>query len=83
MQGDGVRYDRYNRMLYHPDYHPNQGKPYTTKENAYLCKHYIRGQVKTLALDMGRTEHSIRQHVNELRRLGQFDHYKSMVFKDE
>jgi hypothetical protein len=80
---DEVRYDRFGRMQYHPDYHPNQGKSYTVKENAYLCKHYVRGHVKTLALDMGRTETSIRSRICELRRRGQFEYYKNMVFKED
>lgn len=73
-----VQYDRWGRMQYHPEFHPNQGKRYTVKELAYLCKYYIPGNVKTLALDLGRTEHSVRQYVNELRRKGLFDHYKYM-----
>ena len=73
-----VMYDRWGRMKYHPDYHPNQGKGYTTQELSYICEHYVRGGIKTLSLDVGRTEHSIRQRVNMLRKEGQSDHYKNL-----
>lgn len=73
-----VKYDRWGRMKYHPDYHPNQGKDYTTQELSYICKHYIRGNVKTLSFDVGRTEHSIRQRINMLRKNGEFNHYKNL-----
>jgi DNA-binding MarR family transcriptional regulator len=73
-----IEYDRQGRMKYHPDYHHNHNKPYTMKELSYICKHYKRGQVKSLALALGRTEHSIRVLVNKLRRDGLFEQYKNM-----
>lgn len=84
-QGGGteIKYDRWGRMKYHPDYHPNQGKSHSTTELVYICKHYSRGNVKTLSLDVGRTEHSLRQRINQLRQNGQFDHYKSMKLGDD
>lgn len=78
-----IKYDRWGRMMYHPDFHYNQGKSYSTKELSYICKHYSRGHVKTLSLDVGRTEHSLRQRVNQLRKDGLFDHYKSLMVYDD
>ncbi|RUT38714.1 DNA-entry nuclease [Paenibacillus anaericanus] len=74
-----IKYDRWGRMLYHSEFHPNQGKSYSTKELSYICKHYSRGNVKTLSLDVGRTEHSLRQLANTLRKEGLFEHYKSLM----
>ena len=82
-----LEYDRYGRLKYNPAYHINQGKPWTTKENIYLCKYYtcenVRSKkgvkvsnIKTLSLDMGRTEVSIKQQLRALRAAGLYDIYK-------
>ncbi|BDE46801.1 hypothetical protein WHT_c26110 [Bacillus cereus] len=55
-------------MKYHPDYHPNHKKPYSTKGLAYIYKYYGFGKVKEIALALGRTELMIRQLVNTLRK---------------
>ncbi|WP_433775304.1 DNA-entry nuclease [Bacillus wiedmannii] len=68
-----VQYDAQGRMKYHPDYHPNHKKPYTTRELAYICKYYGFGKVKGIALSLGRTETTIRQLVNVLRNNGTFE----------
>ncbi|QKE07619.1 DNA-entry nuclease [Bacillus cereus] len=73
-----VQYDAQGRMKYHPDYHPNHKKPYTTRELAYICKYYGFGKVKGIALALGRTESTIRQLVNTLRKNGMFEKYKTM-----
>lgn len=73
-----VQYDAQGRMKYHPDYHPNHNKSYTTKELAYICKHYGFGKVKGIALALGRTETTIRQLVNVMRKNGTFEKYKDM-----
>ncbi|PER36292.1 DNA-entry nuclease [Bacillus thuringiensis] len=73
-----VQYDSQGRMKYHPDYHPNHKKQYTTKELAYICKYYGFGKVKGIALSLGRTETTIRQIVNVLRKNGTFEKYKAM-----
>jgi hypothetical protein len=73
-----IKYDKYGRMKFHPDYHERHGKGYTTKELSYICKHYYRGNVKTLAAAMERTETSMRQLVCDLRAAGKFEHYKTM-----
>lgn len=77
-QAAEVEYDRWGRMKYHPDYHARHLVEYTTKELSYLCKQYYRGNVKTLAASLERTETAVRQRVCELRKEGKFDYYKSM-----
>ena len=78
-----LEYDKYGRLKYNPAYHPNQGKPWTTKENIYLCKYYrsARGckgsNIKSLSLDMGRTVNSIRSQLLFLRKAGLYDQYKN------
>lgn len=62
--------------MYHPDLHPDQGKPFTTEELAYLCKFYGYDPLKTLALALGRTEQTITNKVLYLRRAGVFDYYR-------
>ncbi|MEC5267350.1 DNA-entry nuclease [Bacillus mycoides] len=64
-----VQYDAQGRMKYHP----NHKKPYTTKG-----KYYGFGKVKGIALSLGRTETTIRQLVNVLRKNGMFEKYKDM-----
>ena len=82
-----LEYDKYGRLKYNPAYHPNQGKPWTTKENIYLCKYYktenIRSKrgvresnIKSLSLDMGRTINSIRSQLLYLRKSGLYEKYK-------
>lgn len=77
-----LEYDKYGRLKYHPAYHPNQGKAWTTKENIYLCKYYESNigrkgsNIKSLSLDMGRTVNSIRSQLLYLRKEGLYDIYK-------
>ena len=85
---ENLKYNKYGRLKYHPAYHPNQGKAWTTKENIYLCKYYqcenVRSKngvrvsnIKSLSLDMGRTENSIRSQLLYLRKAGLFEKYKN------
>jgi hypothetical protein len=73
-----VQYDSYGRMKYHPEYHENHKKGYTVKDLAYICQQYRRGNVKTLALAVGRTEGSLRTLVDKMRQDGTFEFYRSI-----
>ncbi|HDR6272069.1 TPA: DNA-entry nuclease [Bacillus cereus] len=66
-----IKYDAQGRMKYLP----NPKKLYTTKE---LGKYYGFGKVKGIASSLGRTETTIRQVVNVLRKNGMFKKYKAM-----
>ncbi|RNB94411.1 DNA-entry nuclease [Brevibacillus parabrevis] len=63
-------------MLYHPDFHPNQGKPFDDDETAYLCKFYEADSLKSLSLALGRLEKSLEYRVAYLKKAGLFDYYR-------
>ncbi len=42
-----VTYDAYGRMQYHPDFHPNHGKPWKTTEQKYLIDQLCTGWIGT------------------------------------
>lgn len=73
MNNESIEYDKWGRMKFHPDFHFNHGKPYSLKESAYIAQNYRRGDVKNLAMVVGRTEHCIRSRVSYFRKSGQFD----------
>lgn len=78
-----VEYDRWGRMKYHPEFHHNYRKSYTVKELAYICKHYGQGNLKTLSLDVGRTEQSLRTLVYQLKKKGLYEYYKNLNIGDD
>lgn len=63
-------YDRYGRMQYNPDYHPNQGSPWTTKDQQYLIDWYAKLGPDQVSLDLGRTIHTVMQRACKLRKQG-------------
>lgn len=64
------------RLAYHPDFHPNQGKPWTTRELAYLCYHYETTRKMDLGMDMGRTQTAIMQKKLDLTKDGSYEELK-------
>ncbi|MGG3871414.1 DNA-entry nuclease [Brevibacillus laterosporus] len=71
-------YDRFNRMKYHPDFHTNQGKPWSTEELQYLCRFYDHDHGRAIAFALGRTETTLRTKVDLLKRKGMFEYYKHL-----
>lgn len=69
-QFKGVTYDRYGRMNYHPELHPNHKKPWTNKEQEYLIENYERIGPEDTSLGLGRTIHTVMTRVYELRKSG-------------
>ena len=65
-----VRFDRYNRMKYHPAYHKNMGQPWSFEDLQYLINYYGKIGVTEMSFALERTETSILQRVNELRKSG-------------
>jgi biotin operon repressor len=65
-----VQFDRYKRMKYHPAYHKNMGQPWSFEDLQYLINYYdkIGGTEMSFALE--RTETSVLQRVNALRKAG-------------
>lgn len=66
------------RLAYHPDFHPNQGKPWTTRELAYLCFHYETTCKMDLGMDMGRTQAAIMQKKLELVKNERYEELKKI-----
>lgn len=54
-----ITFDRFNRMKFHPDFHPNQGKPYTTEELEYLCRFYDHNPNDSICTWSNRTSDSM------------------------
>lgn len=71
-------YDRCGRLKYHPDYHPNHGKPFTTEELEYMCKYFETDGRRMISMALGRTEHTISTKVTSLKRSGLYDYYKNL-----
>ncbi|MGF9907304.1 DNA-entry nuclease [Brevibacillus porteri] len=72
-----VEYDVRGRMLYHPEFHPNQGKRFSDEETAYLCKFYETDSLKSLSLALGRIEKSLEYRIAYLKKTGLFDYYRA------
>lgn len=73
-----ITFDNFNRMQYHPDFHENQGKPFTVSDLEYLCKFWGFDETRTMAFAIGRTETTIASKVSSLRKSGLFDYYKNL-----
>lgn len=63
-------YDRYGRMKYHPEYHPNQNKSWTTTDQKYLIQNYEKDGPAMVAAALGRTIGVIMTRAYELRKSG-------------
>lgn len=74
---EGIEYDKRGRLMYHPELHPNQGKPFSDEETAYLCKFFEVDQMKSLSLALGRVEQSLEYRMVYLRKLGLIEYYKA------
>lgn len=73
-----VQYDSAGRMKYHPEYHHNHGKPYTIQELAYICSMYESATRRQVSMAVGRTEGTVAQLVQILRKRNQFEFYKNL-----
>lgn len=65
-----VSYDRYGRMQYHPDYHPNHGKPWKQPDQVYLIQRYDLDGSEQVSFALGRTIHTVMTRAYELRKAG-------------
>lgn len=73
-----ITYARNGRMDYHPEFHPNHGKPFSESDLEYLCKYYEADGGQLMAMALGRTVKTILSKVTDLRRKGLFEHYKNL-----
>ena len=65
-----IEYDRSGRMKYNPEFHFNQGKSWTHEEEEYLIKWYDLIGMEEMSFALGRTEGTIADKVNRLRKRG-------------
>jgi hypothetical protein len=79
---DGITFDKLGRMRYHPDFHPNHGRPYTTDELIYICKFYEVDGPRLISFAIGKTELTVMNTVFELRRDGKFEGFKNTSYDD-
>lgn len=74
----GIKFDRNGRMLYHPEFHPNKGKPYTEDDLEYICKFCHFDDLRSLSFAVGRPETSVRVIIANLMKEGKFGYYKRL-----
>ena len=67
-----------SRLTYHPEMCSRHYHAFTTKELAYLCYWYGNVSSREIALALGRTQKSILNKAERLKKSGQFDSYKRM-----
>jgi len=65
-----VTYDRYGRMNFHPELHPNQKMPWSTTDQKYLIENYEKFGPEQISLELGRTIHTVMTRAYELRKKG-------------
>lgn len=75
---DGITFDEYGRMEYHPDFHPNHKKPVTLEEKIYIAKYMNIDGARTVGFALGRTEKSIAQIKSLLIRTGEYKRFAQM-----
>jgi hypothetical protein len=79
---DGITFDKQGRMQYHPDFHPNHGKPFSTSDLIYLCKYHKLDGPRGIGFALGKTEQTISVRLNDLRRDGDYEFYRNISDAD-
>lgn len=67
---DTYTFDRWGRMFYHPEMHPNHGTPWTNTDQRYLIDHYDRQGPEEISLALGRTIKTVQAKACALRKKG-------------
>ena len=75
---EGIEYDNFGRIKFHPDYHFNHKKPFTDEELEYICKYYDTDGPRAIGFALGRTEMTIRTKVDWLKKNNLIGKYKSL-----
>lgn len=65
-----ITYDRYGRMNYNPEFHYNQKKPWTIKDEKFLIEMYEKIGPDEISIYLGRTIHTVMTRAYELRKKG-------------
>lgn len=71
-----IRYDQYNRMQYHPEFHTKHGEKFTTEDLEYLSMFYGVDKCRSLAFGLGKLESVITAKYNYLKRKGLINFYR-------
>ncbi len=70
MSVNNITYDSSGRMKYNPEFHDNQGKAWTVKDQKFLIENYEAMGPERLSYDLGRTFTTIANRAYELRKSG-------------
>lgn len=73
-----ITYDKHGRMLYHPEFHFSHGTHFTESDLEYICKFSEVDHARHLAFAIGKTEHTIRTKISNLKRSGKYEYYKNL-----
>lgn len=65
-----IRYDRFGRMLYNPEFHTNTRKQWSKSDLDYLVDWYDKIGPEEMSFALERTMASVMQKVNSLRKQG-------------
>jgi predicted DNA-binding protein YlxM (UPF0122 family) len=65
-----VEYDTFGRMKYNPEYHFNQGTPWSMEDKEYLIEWLDKIGLEEMSLALGRTETTISEKARVLRKQG-------------
>lgn len=68
-----IKYNEYGRMQYHPDYHGNNGLPWSGVDERYLIDNYLKLGPEEVSLALERTIDSVMRKMYKLRKLGLVD----------
>lgn len=75
-----VEYDNYGRMKYNPEYHGNDGKPWSQEDLMYLCGMHEAMRGKDLSMALERTETAIATKLYALKNKNKdlYDYYRKL-----
>lgn len=65
-----IEYDRFGRMKYHPDFHANNGLPWSAEDTDYLISNYCKIGPEECSLALERTIDSVMRKMHKLRKHG-------------
>ena len=65
-----IQYDQYGRMFYNPEFHANNGKPWSTEDLKYLIDWYAIAGAEEISFALERTIKTVQNRATELRKKG-------------
>lgn len=67
-----------NYLPFDPKFHHNHRRPFTESDLEYLCRYFEVDELRSLSYAMGRTEYTLVSKVQELKRKGLYEYYKTL-----